>query len=144
VCTLDGYLIKEGKYYKVVHNERISKGIWKTRKCHLGSGSKLIDKLEIISKNRPDVIDPSLLAEIKDNLPKGFKKGKPIIESKYIADLIMRIFELSKNLGNGWNSLYSNSSYSWNKTKCPHCDQDVSLFIMKRGNARIFKLDKLR
>jgi len=143
VCDSNGYLTKEGKYYKVVHNVRISKGNWKTRKCHLGSASKLLDNLDYISEKRPDVLDPSLLTEIKDNLPRTFRKGKTTIENNYVANLIMRVFELSKNLGKGWKSLYNKEYFSWNKSKCPHCDQKVSVFVMKHRNTSLFKLDKL-
>jgi len=136
VCGGWGYLTKDGKYYKVTHNRRVKKGEWTTKKCHLGSGKKTLTKLRLIAENNPDVIEPGILKEIEDNLPKSFEQEySEKLESSGVATLITKVLELSKSLGEGWISLYKARFHDWNWSKChwskcPYCDQRVGVVFL--------------
>jgi len=139
LCKREGYLIKDGPYWKIAHNLRTKKGKWTVKKCHLGNLQTVLQKIEKISNSRLDKIDSNLVKMIKDNIPKNVKVEK--IDT-HLSKLITNVFNLAKNLGEGWiETRKSRIGYVWNKAKCPHCEQDVQFLFWKEGNHRLVRLD---
>jgi len=95
--------------------------------------------MEKISAVRPDKIDSKIIQTIKDNIP---RKGKPAKLDTQLSELINNVFNLAKNLGDGWiEGMKSRTGYVWNVTKCPQCDLNVQFLFWKQGNYRLVKLD---
>lgn len=139
LCKKDGYLVKDGNYWKIAHNVRRKKGEWTVKKCHLGNLQATLEKIEKISASRPDKIDTNIVKMLMDDIPKNTKPEKMDIQ---LSQLINNVFNLAKNLGKGWiESRKSKMGYTWNIAKCPHCDQNVQFLFWKQGNHRLVKLD---
>jgi len=135
----EGYLIKDGHYWKIAHNIRTRRGVWSVKKCHLGSLETVLKKMEKISAVRPDKIDSKIIQTIKDNIP---RKDKPVKLDTELSKLINNVFKLAKNLGDGWiEGKKSRTGYAWNVTKCPQCELNVQFLFWKQGNHRLVKLD---
>ena len=96
-------------------------------------------KVEKISNSRPDKIDSNLVKMIMNDIPKNAEPEK--IDTQ-LSELITNVFNLAKNLGEGWTETRkSRIGYVWNKAKCPHCEQDVQFLFWKEGNHRLVRLD---
>ena len=117
----------------------MKKGVWIVKKCHLGNLETVLKKMKKISAVRPDKIDSKTIQTIKDNLPKNIKPEKLDMQ---LSELINNIFNLAKNLGDGWvEGRKSRTGYAWNISKCPYCELNVQFLFWKQGNHRLVKLD---
>ena len=137
-----GYLIKVGNYWKIAHNVRVKKGEFIVKKCHLGKLSKVLEKIESISRDRPDSLDPNLIQQIKNSLPEN---TEPEEINAQLSELITNVFNLSKSLGEGWKvTKKTRFGGVWNIQKCPHCDQKIQFLFMKERQYKYVKLQKAK
>lgn len=140
LCTREGYLIKDGEYWRVIHDVQDNSGKWYTKHCYLGSLEKKVEKILKISKIRPGVIDPKVAKAVTDSLSTKNNENQLAI-----SEIINNIFNLAKELGEGWNEDNHHdkkSSHAWNDVKCPHCNEYVKVLWDKNGHYSYVRLDK--
>lgn len=144
VCLIPGYLVRDGKYYKIAHNVRNKDNKrWTVVKHHLGNLKKTIIEFEIISEKRPDVIPSNIINDLKNRLKDASNLRKPIPQDDQLQNLIRVVFALSLALGKGWKQLYSKGDRHWVSADCPHCNEKITAFFMRYRNKYFLKLDKL-
>jgi len=101
-------------------------------RCYLGSLSKAVTNLERVNAVRDDLLEPSLLLEIKSAIKKERAEHlKKIQESDY-ATLISRIIDLSRNFGT-WNSERHKLT---KQATCPFCRKNIQYEFVRIGPFR--------
>jgi len=98
-------------------------------RCYLGSLSKAVTNLERVNAVRDDILEPTLLSEIKSAIKKErAEHAKKIQESDY-ATLISRIIDLSRNFGT-WKSERHKLT---KQDTCPHCKKNIQYEFTRIG-----------
>ncbi len=135
---------KDGRFEKVSGNTyRINHGYMKNgerirKSCPLGNPYNIIEKLRVVSKVRPDLVDDSLVEQVLREL-KNNDKSKS-------NTLLLEILELNRKLGFGWH----NERHDLVKQdNCPHCKQKIAVRFRRIGanptkTSGRYDIDKLK
>jgi len=131
-CSAIGTLEMYRKGYFRANHDKMKNGVKTPKRCYFGSLSKTLKKFKKISKIRDDVIDPSFLVELeqaglKDDVEYRISKE---IENSGLSNLIARVLELSKMLGDGWSD---KTHYLVKQDNCPHCRKQIQYRFRRIG-----------
>ena len=117
--------------YRVNHDYNENGHVVRDR-CYLGSLSKAVSNLQRVNAVRDDLLEPTLLSEIKSAIKMERAEHLKKIKDSDYATLITRIIDLSRNFGT-WKSERHKLT---KQDTCPHCSKTIQYEFERIGPFR--------
>jgi len=130
-CNEYGKLENQDKDYYRINHDKMSKGLRKVKRCYLGSLGKALKNLTSVSIVRDDLIDPTLVSELKAAIIEERKEYEKKIKDSEYGSLIASIIQASRDFGL-WNS-------ETHKDTCPHCKKNIQYEFTRIGKYQSLK-----
>ena len=121
---------KDDKYR--VNHDYNENGHMIRNRCYLGSLSKAVSNLENVNAVRDDILEPTLLSEIKSAIKMERAEHLKKIQDSEYATLITRIIDLSRKFGT-WKS---ETHKLTKQDTCPHCKKNIQYEFTRIGPLR--------